>query len=257
MNNSTKNNFNLSAWIFVLLSCAFIVTIGYRTQNKSDVSEVHKKNTNDHKLVVESKENIQREELIPKIKEKEYNNDSNQINIQESIEEVLVDNETQVKEEKKNKNDIYVNKIVISKNIDDDKNSDTYRNPIDAFKTISTLDESVIKEINYYPSLFIWSSINTENVSLMNEEQKFEPINLSMTLKCKDQLIEKLEYNITAKTPRWREWIEIDLGNIDAGMLNGFWNVEITDNRDGSILESRNFKLINNQQVLEQVNLDR
>ena len=48
MNNSTKNNSNLSTWLFVLLSCVFIVTIGYRTTNKSDVSEVHTKNTNDY-----------------------------------------------------------------------------------------------------------------------------------------------------------------------------------------------------------------
>ena len=252
MNNSTKNNFNLSTWIFVLLSCAFIVTIGYKSRNKSDLSEVHKENTNNHKILVASKEKINKEELTTEIKEKEYNND----NTQESIEEVLVSNETQVKEEKKNKNDIYVNKIVISKNIDDDKNSDTYRNPIDAFKTISTLDESVIKEINYYPSLFIWSSINTENISLMNEEQKFEPVNLSMTLKCKDQLIEKIEYNVTANTPRWREWMEINLEDIDTNMLNEFWNVEIIDNRDGTVIESRNFKLINNQQMLEQANIN-
>ena len=103
MDNSKKNNSNLSTWLFVLLSCVFIVTIGYKANNKSDLSKVHKKNTNDHKLVVESKENIQRAELISEIKEKEYNNDSNQINVQENIEEVLVDNETQVKEEKKNK----------------------------------------------------------------------------------------------------------------------------------------------------------
>ena len=69
MNNSIKNNFNLSTWIFVLLSCAFIVTIGYKSRNKSDLSVVHKKNTNDYKLVVESKEKIQEEELCPEIKE--------------------------------------------------------------------------------------------------------------------------------------------------------------------------------------------
>ena len=67
MDNSKKNNSNLSTWLFVFLSCVFIVTIGYRTQNKSDVSEVHKKITNDHKLVVESKENIQREPSLIEI----------------------------------------------------------------------------------------------------------------------------------------------------------------------------------------------
>ena len=42
----------------------------------------------------------------------------------------------------------------------------------DAYKTISTLDESVIKEVNYHPSFFIWSSINTEEneVILLSEE---------------------------------------------------------------------------------------
>ena len=54
-----------------------------------------------------------------------------------------------------NRSDIYVNKVVVAKNIDNDKTSENYRNPIDAYKTISTLDQSVIKEINYQPSLFV------------------------------------------------------------------------------------------------------
>jgi len=257
MSTSTNNNFNLSTWIFVLLSCAFIVTIGYKSKNKSSLSELDKKNDANYELLAEKKvKQIKEEDIINENVEIDYNDDK-QIDVEEAIEEVLVVNENKIKE-KNNKNDIYVNKIIISKNIDDDKNSDTYRNPIDAFKTISTLDETVVKEIDYYPSLFIWSSVNTENVSLMNEEQKFNPINLSMTLKCNDKIVKKLDYNVTANTPRWREWIEIDLANIDNNMLNQFWNVEIKDNRNDAILESRNFKLINNQETLEQavLNLD-
>ena len=118
------------------------------------------------------------------------------------------------------------------------------------------MDQSVVKEVDYYPTLFVWSSVNTENVVLINEDGEIEPVNLSMTLKCKNKLIDKLDYTITANTPRWREWIEINLENIDQNMLNEFWNVEIVDNRNNAVLESRNFKLIDSNTVLEQTELN-
>jgi len=252
--NKSNNKSNLSAWIFVVLSCAFIVSIAYN--NKSNKLETIA-STDNH--IIDSKSNLNNEtdknEIID-VSETVIDVESNsELDIGQEIDKDIAIKES-IPEQKNNENDIYVNKIIISKNIDDDKNSDTYRNPIDAFKTISTLDESVVKEINYYPTLFVWSSVNTENVSLVNDEEKFNPINLSMTLKCKDKLINKLEYSVTANTPRWREWIEINLEEIEEDMLNEFWNVEIVDNTNNNILESRNFKLLDYNTVLEQVNIN-
>ena len=255
MNNS-NNKSNLSAWIFVLLSCAFIVSIAYK--NKSNELETI---ANTDKHIIDSKNDLNNQEdfnesdLVYDSDNYHDSNSDNELDIEQEPNKDIVIKEN-ISEEKNNENDIYVNKIIISKNIDDDKNSDTYRNPIDAFKTISTLDESVVKEINYYPTLFVWSSVNTENVSLVNDEEKFNPINLSMTLKCKDKLIDELEYNVTANTPRWREWIEINLEEIEEDMLDEFWNVEIVDNRNNNVLESRNFKLLDYNTLLEQVNID-
>ncbi len=39
-------------------------------------------------------------------------------------------------------------------------------------------------------------------------------------------------------------------------MLNEFWNVEIVDNTNNNVLESRNFKLLDYNTVLEQVNIN-
>ena len=252
--NKSNNKSNLSAWIFVVLSCAFIVSIAYK--NKSNELETIASTDNQ---IIDSRNNLDNETNSDEFDLVYNSNDDTNSEWEEDIEQEI-DKDIAIKEsmpeQKNNENDIYVNKIIISKNIDDDKDSETYRNPIDAFKTISTLDESVVKEINYYPTLFVWSSVNTENVSLVNDEEKFNPINLSMTLKCKDKLIDKLEYSITANTPRWREWIEINLEEIDEDMLNEFWNVEIVDNTNNNVLESRNFKLLDYNTVLEQVNID-
>ena len=253
MNKSNNKSSNISAWIFVLLSCCFIVSIAYK--NKSNGLGENIVITNTDKHIIDSINTLDNQEDFNEINLVNDNYIHNEANIEQSTDEDIVIKEN-VSEQKNNESNIYVNKIIISKNIDDDKNSETYRNPIDAFKTISTLDESVVKEINYYPTLFVWSSVNTENVSLVNDEEKFNPINLSMTLKCKDKLIDKLEYSVTANTPRWREWIEINLQEIEEDMLNQFWSVEIIDNRNNEILESRNFKLLDYNTVLEQVNLN-
>jgi len=252
MNKST-NKSNLSAWIFVVLSCCFIVSIAYN--NKSNALDKNTVITNTDKHIIDSRYNLNSQDDENEINLVDENKNHNKIDAEEELNKVFIVEEN-TSEQKNDRNDIYVNKIIISKNIDNDKNSETYRNPIDAFKTISTLDESVVKEINYYPTLFVWSSVNTENVSLVNDEEKFNPIDLSMTLKCKDKLIDKLEYSVTANTPRWREWIEINLEEIEEDMLDEFWNVEIVDNRNNNILESRNFKLLDYNTVLEQVDID-
>ena len=256
--NKTENNSNLGTWIFVLLSCAFVVAIGYKVKNTSDLTSEDNSisSIDDTTINNDSDDEFWNEIFEDDLEEVAENHTINNNTVEIKTEkkgDLLEDN---VMELKNNENNIYVNKIIISKNIDNDKSSDTYRNPIDAFKTISTLDESVIKEVDYYPTLFIWSSVNTENVSLINENEEFEPINLSMTLKCKEKLVDKLDYTITANTPRWREWIEINLENIDQNMLNEFWNVEIVDNRNNVVLESRNFKLIDSNTVLEQTELN-
>tara|TARA_B100001142_G_scaffold327340_1_gene384746 strand:- start:753 stop:1628 length:876 start_codon:yes stop_codon:yes gene_type:complete len=252
-NNKSNNKSTISAWIFVLLSCCFIVSIAYK--NKSNELGENIVITNTDKHIIDSSNTLDNQEDFNEINLVNDNYNHNEVNIEQPIDEEIVIKEN-TSEQKNNESDIYVNKIIISKNIDDDKNSETYRDPIDAFKTISTLDESVVKEINYYPTLFVWSSVNTENVSLVNDEEKFNPINLSMTLKCKDKLIDKLEYSVTANTPRWREWIEINLQEIEEDMLNQFWSVEIVNNRNNEVLESRNFKLLDYNTVLEQVSLN-
>ena len=145
--NKSNNKSNLSAWIFVLLSCAFIISIAYN--NKSNELETI---ANTDNQIIDSKNNLNNEDDFNEI-DLAYDNDNKldveqKIDVEQEIDEDIVIKEN-IAEQKNNENDIYINKIIISKNIDDDKNSDTYRNPIDAFKTISTLDESVVKEINY------------------------------------------------------------------------------------------------------------
>ena len=238
MNNNKNNNYSFSTWIFVLISCVFIVSIGYKSKSNSQLSKIHEKSIV-NKVEKEQKINIAKLNPNEYSKINENNNTNNKIT---KLDGYNLDDD--------NSNNISVNKIVVSKNIDNDEESNTYRNPIDAFKTITTLDETVVKEIDYQPSFFIWTSINTEDIFLMNANEEFNPINLSMTVKCKNKLIQKLDYNITANTPRWREWIKIDLANIKPDFINEIWNVEIVDNRSNNILESRNFKLVKEEKML-------
>jgi len=237
MKNIKNNNYSFTAWVFVVISCIFIVSIGYKSKANSDLAKIHKKNTLNNKITENKKINITKVEQKKEIN----NNKEDKLNTNGNV--------NTVSESNSESNNVFVNKIIISKNIDNDENSNTYRNPIDAFKTITTLDDSVIKEIDYEPLFFIWTSINTEDYSLINNKKEFEPINLSMTVKCKNKLIKKLDYTITANTPRWREWVKIDLTNIEEEFLNELWQVEIIDD-DDNILETRNFKLIKEQKIL-------
>ena len=142
-----------------------------------------------------------------------------------------------------------INSIKIAKQIDIDEESETYRDPINSYKTITTLDKNVIKDINYYPVFYVWTSINTELVDLkttkeMSNEQniyEFNPTNLSITVSCNNQIIANKDFQINAKTPRWREWIKIDLDPFESESILGQWNIEIVDIENKEILESRSF----------------
>ena len=75
-----------------------------------------------------------------------------------------------------------------------------------------------------------------------------------MIVKCNDSIVKNYNFDVTANTPRWREWVEIDLQSIDNELLNQFWTVEIVDNTNKNTLESRSFKLINDSDNPEQIN---
>jgi len=143
------------------------------------------------------------------------------------------------------KEEIFVNKIVVSKNVDTDEESVTYREFIkDEYQTITTTVPGVIKNINYYPSFFVWTSVNTENVNLKNEDDQIEPINLSLVISSDGQELKKVDYDVTSVTPRWRQWAEIDLSLLEQETVEGTWEVQIINNKNKEVLESRNFKLI-------------
>ena len=129
---------------------------------------------------------------------------------------------------------------------------------LNSFKTITTLDKNVTKEINYYPSFYIWTSINTENVSLKKLYNKndtnsenpnmagsiewvVEPVKLLMSVKCNNEIIEEVNYQINARSPRWREWVEIDLTKFETESFKGIWNIEIINKENKKVLESRSF----------------
>ena len=255
MLKKNKNNLNLSAWMFVLMSFGFIVYMGYKSQDNYNLTEIHEKNKVENESITDIKNqyslnnNDISETGLVEIDVVEIENNNQNVTHKQTQEQIVKENEI-IEDD----NDVFVNKLVISRNIDQDNESNTYREPIDAFKTISTLDESVIKEIDYYPSLFVWSSVNTENMSLINEDEIFKPINLSMIVKCNDSIVKNYNFDVTANTPRWREWVEIDLQSIDNEMLNQFWTVEIVDNTNNNTLESRNFRLINDGYNPEQIN---
>ena len=145
----------------------------------------------------------------------------------------------------KTENEVFVNKIVVAKNVDTDNTSNTFRDFIkDEYQTITTNIPGVVKNINYYPSFFVWASVNTEKVNLKNINNQIEPVNLSLVISSDKQELERVDYEVTSATPRWREWIEIDLSLLEEKMIKGTWEVQIINNENKEILESRNFKLI-------------
>ena len=145
-----------------------------------------------------------------------------------------------------NKSLISINSIKIAKLIDTDENSESYREPINSFKTITTLDEDVLKEINYYPEFYVWTSINTEQAELskiddQDDLYEFSPVRLSMIVTCNNLTISKNDYQINAKTPRWREWVKIDLNPFESESIIGNWNVKIINLDNEEVLETRSF----------------
>tara|TARA_Y100000766_G_scaffold86678_1_gene73597 strand:+ start:1500 stop:2246 length:747 start_codon:yes stop_codon:yes gene_type:complete len=237
-NNISKYLFGISAFIIVFLLAS------YTNESKMD-----------SKLIHESDFSIDKEKL------NELTNQA--INEQENVEEDFVENEIEVSSEIDNnitniKESILVNSIKIAKKVDTDPNSNSYREPINAYKTITTLDDKIVKDIDFYPSFYIWTSINTEKLelntidkSVSNEVMFIEPTSLSMVVTCNEIQISELEFNINAKTPRWREWIEVDLTQFESEFIVGKWNVKIINKKDNQILENRSFSFNKNWEIDE------
>lgn len=237
-NNISKYLFGISAFIIVFLLAS------YTNESKMD-----------SKLIHESDFSIDKEKL------NELTNQA--INEQENVEEDFVENEIEVSSEIDNnitniKESILVNSIKIAKKVDTDPNSNSYREPINAYKTITTLDDKIVKDIDFYPSFYIWTSINTEKLelntidkSVSNEVMFIEPTSLSMVVTCNEIQISELEFNINAKTPRWREWIEVDLTQFESEFIIGKWNVKIINKKDNQILENRSFSFNKNWEIDE------
>ena len=237
-NNISKYLFGISAFIIVFLLAS------YTNESKMD-----------SKLIHESDFSIDKEKLNELT--------SQAINEQENVEEDFVENEIEVSSEIDNnitniKESILVNSIKIAKKVDTDPNSNSYREPINAYKTITTLDDKIVKDIDFYPSFYIWTSINTEKLelntidkSVSNEVMFIEPTTLSMVVTCNEIQISEFEFNINAKTPRWREWIEVDLTQFDSEFIIGKWNVKIINKKDNQILENRSFSFNKNWEIDE------
>ena len=227
---------NLSPYLFILSSLSLILFIGYKSNDtiKENDFSLTTKQVEDN--INDSKKN---EEIITNENSISDKYTDNIIN-DEFIENIALEEEELTSYDKEN---ITINSIKIAQYIDTDQESKSYRDPIDKFETITTVHESVTKEIDYYPSFFVWSSTNTENTVLEDKNGNINPINLSMIIKHENNEIKKIDYQIPASTPRWREWTEINLTDFDNKILNGVWNVEIINNDNSEVLESRNFKL--------------
>ena len=227
-NNLSKYLFGISAFIIVFLLASYT--------NDSKV---------DAKIIQESDFSIDKEKL------NELTN--NTINEEETDVEELVESEIEESTEINNNvtdtnQPIVVNSIKIAKKVDTDPNSNSYREPINAYKTITTLDNKVVKDIDYYPSFYIWTSINTENLELNLREMSssgellvLNPANLSILITCNEIQVSEFEFNVNAKTPRWREWVEVDLTQFESESIVGNWNVKIINKKDNQILENRSF----------------
>jgi len=226
-NNLSKYLFGISAFIIVFLLASYT--------NDSKV---------DAKIIQESDFSIDKEKLNEltnqTINEEESDVELVESEIEESTE--INDNVTDANQP------IVVNSIKIAKKVDTDPNSNSYREPINAYKTITTLDNKVIKDIDYYPSFYIWTSINTESLELNLSEMSSSsellvsnPANLSMLITCNEIQVSEFEFNVNAKTPRWREWVEVDLTQFESESIVGNWNVKIINKKDNQILENRSF----------------
>ena len=234
-----KKRSYILTYVFILSSFCLVLFLAYNSNEQEDIyinnnktEEIYLQNDNSapmqytNDLKIEENQNYDHSQ----------SENNNEFNLSEENDNKY-NSEKSVEEESIN-NDFFINKIVITESIDDDKTSATFREPINSYKTITTLDKNVVKNINYYPNLYVWTSINTENIDTINNE----PLNLSLNISCNNNQISNLDFNITAKTPRWREWIEIDLSNLKTNTYNGVWNVKIINRKDDSVIESRVFK---------------
>ena len=256
MNKKKKNKSNLITNIIAIFGFLFMLTLGFKSsdsQNElSNNEKTEDKSMKNNELFLDIEKNISNYETLSF---EEINDDEiNDLEITSAITKIIdnnIDNDknNDIDNEIFENNDVYVNKIVISKNIDNDISSDNYRNPIDSYKTITTKDKNVLKEIKYHPEFYIWSSINTENKTFLNENGDFVPLEMSMDIMCSNEIIQNLNFTITANTPRWREWIKIDLNELENKFLNQMWTVEIKNNTNDKIIESRSFKLIRDNEV--------
>jgi|TARA_B110000495_G_scaffold65955_1_gene56150 hypothetical protein len=235
MNN--KRNY-ISTYIFILSSFCLVLFLAYNNTEK-DIMSISNNKTEEFWVENDTNQPV----LITNSLEIESNQINDNVDIEDTNEFNLSENEDDIDYLEKDvkeaiKDNFFINKIIVTESIDDDKTSATFREPINSYKTITTLDKNVVKNINYYPNLYVWTSINTEDIDFINNK----PLNLSLNISCNNNEISNLDFDITAKTPRWREWVEIDLSNLETNTYNGVWNVKIINRKDDSVIESRVFK---------------
>ena len=235
MNN--KRNY-ISTYIFILSAFCLVLFLAYNNTEK-DIMSISNNKTEQFWVENDTNQPV----LITNSLEIESNQINDNVDIEDTNEFNLSENEDDIDYLEKDvkeaiKGNFFINKIIVTESIDDDKTSATFREPINSYKTITTLDKNVVKNINYYPNLYVWTSINTEDIDFINNK----PLNLSLNISCNNNEISNLDFDITAKTPRWREWVEIDLSNLETNTYNGVWNVKIINRKDDSVIESRVFK---------------
>ena len=234
-----KKRSYISTYIFILSAFCLVLFLAYNSNDQEDMysnnnktEEIYLQNDNSALLQDTKDLNIEANQSYEHVQSE----NNNEFNLPEQKDDKYYSEK--LVEEETIKDGFFINKIVITESIDDDKTSATFREPINSYKTITTLDKNVVKNINYYPNLYVWTSINTEDIDFINNE----PLNLSLNITCNSNEISNLDFDITAKTPRWREWIEIDLSNLETNTYNGIWNIEIKNRKDDSVIESRVFK---------------
>ena len=250
------NNTKLTKYLFGLGSFIIVFYLAINTNEVNTQAVIQKENiiTEKQKLnqIDEGDFSVTKEKLkdltdLPSVEDESFE---------------TIDNNTDYIDLAEDQKSIFVNNIKIAKQIDSDESSDTYREPISSYKTITTLDKNVTKTIDYYPEFYIWTSINTEFMDLNQKNQVaanesesvniLQPAKLSMIVTCNENVISEFDYQINAKTPRWREWVKIDLTQFETESIMGQWNVQIINQNNNEVLESRNFtfeKELNIEQI--------
>ena len=250
------NNTKLTKYLFGLGSFIIVFYLAINTNEVNTQAVIQKENiiTEKQKLnqIDEGDFSVTKEKLkdltdLPSVEDESFE---------------TIDNNNDYIDLAEDQKSIFVNNIKIAKQIDSDESSDTYREPISSYKTITTLDKNVTKTIDYYPEFYIWISINTEFMDLNQKNQVaanesesiniLQPAKLSMIVTCNENVISEFDYQINAKTPRWREWVKIDLTQFETESIMGQWNVQIINQNNNEVLESRNFtfeKELNIEQI--------